>query len=78
MSSPDSSSKTSTTARVPAEDMVVNYFIVSNDIERSRRFYVDILGGKVVFSGVPTVVELANSRGLPERPTPARACPTSV
>jgi catechol 2,3-dioxygenase-like lactoylglutathione lyase family enzyme len=41
--------------------MVVNYFIVSNDIERSRRFYADILGGKVVFSGVPTVVALANS-----------------
>ena len=61
MSSPDPSSETSTTPRAPAEDMVVNYFIVSNDIERSRRFYADILGGKVVFSGVPTVVALANS-----------------
>jgi catechol 2,3-dioxygenase-like lactoylglutathione lyase family enzyme len=61
MSSPDPSSETSTAPRGPAEDMVVNYFIVSNDIERSRHFYADILGGKVVFSGVPTVVALANS-----------------
>jgi catechol 2,3-dioxygenase-like lactoylglutathione lyase family enzyme len=61
MSSLDPSSETSTTPRPPAEDLVVNYFIVSNDIERSRRFYADILGGKVIFSGVPTVVALANS-----------------
>jgi catechol 2,3-dioxygenase-like lactoylglutathione lyase family enzyme len=59
--SPDPSSETSTTPRAPTEDMVVNYFIVSNDIERSRRFYAEILGGKVVFAGVPTVVALANS-----------------
>jgi catechol 2,3-dioxygenase-like lactoylglutathione lyase family enzyme len=61
MSSPDPSSETSTTPRAPAEDMVVNYFIVSNDIDRSRHFYADILGGTVIFSGVPTVVALANS-----------------
>ena len=61
MSSPDPSSETSTAPRATAGDMVVNYFIVSNDIERSRRFYADILGGKVVFSGAPTVVALANS-----------------
>jgi catechol 2,3-dioxygenase-like lactoylglutathione lyase family enzyme len=61
MSRSDPRSETSTTPRAPAEDMVVNYFIVSSDIERSRRFYADILGGKVIFSGVPTVVALANS-----------------
>jgi len=61
MSSTDSSSETSTGPRAPTENMVVNYFIVSNDIERSRRFYADILGGEVVFSGTPTVVALANS-----------------
>ena len=61
MSSPDSSSDTSTTPRASAEAMVVNYFIVSNDIDRSRHFYADILGGTVIFSGVPTVVALANS-----------------
>ena len=61
MSSPDPSSEASTTPSASAQDMVVNYFIVSNDIERSRHFYADILGGTVVFSGVPTVVALANS-----------------
>jgi catechol 2,3-dioxygenase-like lactoylglutathione lyase family enzyme len=61
MSSPDPSSETSTMPPAHTENMVVNYFIVSNDIERFRRFYADILGGKVVFSGVPTVVALANS-----------------
>ena len=62
MSSPDPSSETATTPRAPAENMVVNYFIVSNDIERSRRFYADILGGEVVFSGVPTVVASPTAR----------------
>jgi catechol 2,3-dioxygenase-like lactoylglutathione lyase family enzyme len=30
---------------------VLTHFIVSDDVERSRRFYTDVLGGKVVFSG---------------------------
>jgi len=41
--------------------MVLAHFIVSDDVERSRRFYTDVLGGRVVFSGEPTYVELANS-----------------
>jgi len=47
-----------------AEEIVLTHFIVANDIERSRRFYTDVLGGKVVFSGPggePTNVALANS-----------------
>ncbi len=35
----------------PAEGIVVAHFIVSDDVERSRRFYTDVLGGKVAFSG---------------------------
>ena len=45
----------------PAEHFVLAHFIVSDDVERSRRFYTDVLGGRVVFSGEPTYVELANS-----------------
>ena len=47
----------------PAEDVVLTHFIVSDDVERSRRFYTDVLGGKVAFSapGGPTNVALANS-----------------
>src|SRR6202451_4047433 len=41
--------------------MVVCYFIVSDDIERSRRFYTDVLGGRVVFGPEPTNIALANS-----------------
>jgi catechol 2,3-dioxygenase-like lactoylglutathione lyase family enzyme len=47
------------------EQMVVAHFIVSDDVERSRRFYTDVLGGKTVISGEAnddvTYVALANS-----------------
>src|SRR5258707_15335818 len=32
------------------EEMVVAHFIVSDDVERSRRFYTEVLGGKTVIS----------------------------
>jgi catechol 2,3-dioxygenase-like lactoylglutathione lyase family enzyme len=49
--------------RAPAapEGILLGYFIVSDDVERSRRFYTEVLGGRVLFSGTPTVVALANS-----------------
>jgi catechol 2,3-dioxygenase-like lactoylglutathione lyase family enzyme len=45
----------------PTEDIVLTYFIVSRDVERSRRFYTDVLGGETVLEGEPTVVALANA-----------------
>ena len=30
------------------QEMVVAHFIVSDDVERSRRFYTDVLGGETV------------------------------
>jgi catechol 2,3-dioxygenase-like lactoylglutathione lyase family enzyme len=50
-------------AEVPPslEDIVLAHFIVSADVERSTRFYSEVLGGKVVFSGEPTYVALSNS-----------------
>jgi catechol 2,3-dioxygenase-like lactoylglutathione lyase family enzyme len=45
----------------PEEGIVLTHFIVSADVERSRRFYTDVLGGEMVRSGEPTYVELANS-----------------
>ena len=45
----------------PAERMVVCHFIVSDDVERSRRFYTEVLGGRVAFPGDPVNVALANS-----------------
>src|SRR3954466_4004081 len=47
------------------DQMVLAHFIVSDDVERSRRFYTDVLGGKTVISGEAddevTYVALANS-----------------
>jgi catechol 2,3-dioxygenase-like lactoylglutathione lyase family enzyme len=44
----------------PKEGLVLTHFIVSDDVERSRRFYTDVLGGKTVLEGEPTIVALAN------------------
>ena len=41
--------------------MVLCHFIVSDDVERSRRFYTEVLGGRVAFPGDPVNVALANS-----------------
>jgi catechol 2,3-dioxygenase-like lactoylglutathione lyase family enzyme len=46
---------------VPKSGILLTHFIVSNDIERSRRFYTEILGGQVVREGEPTMVALANA-----------------
>jgi catechol 2,3-dioxygenase-like lactoylglutathione lyase family enzyme len=47
------------------QQMVLAHFIVSADVERSRRFYTDVLGGKTVVGGEGddevTYVALANS-----------------
>jgi catechol 2,3-dioxygenase-like lactoylglutathione lyase family enzyme len=49
--------------RWPAEGIVLAHFIVSNDVERSRHFYTDVLGGRLAFSGPGglTYVQLSNS-----------------
>ena len=45
----------------PDEGILLAHFIVSDDVERSRRFYTEVLGGNVAFSGEVTYVALANS-----------------
>jgi catechol 2,3-dioxygenase-like lactoylglutathione lyase family enzyme len=45
----------------PTEGIVLTHFIVTADVERSRRFYADVLGGEVLLSGEPTIIALANS-----------------
>jgi catechol 2,3-dioxygenase-like lactoylglutathione lyase family enzyme len=46
----------------PDAGMVLCHFIVSNDVERSCRFYTEVLGGKLIFShGDLRNVALANS-----------------
>ncbi len=45
---------------IPREGIVLTHFIVSDDVERSRRFYTDVLGGETVLEGAPAIVALAN------------------
>src|SRR5919197_1192975 len=46
---------------IPSDGILLTHFIVSSDVERSRRFYTDVLGGEAVLDGEPTIVALANS-----------------
>jgi catechol 2,3-dioxygenase-like lactoylglutathione lyase family enzyme len=70
MGSTDLSTEASAGRPSPAEEMVLAHFIVSDDVERSRRFYTEVLGGRTVVSGETlggemvdnvTYVALANS-----------------
>jgi catechol 2,3-dioxygenase-like lactoylglutathione lyase family enzyme len=44
----------------PTEGILLTHFIVSDDVERSRRFYTEVLGGETVREGEPSMVALAN------------------
>ena len=44
----------------PAKGLAITHFIVSSDVERSRRFYVEVLGGEAVLEGELSIVALAN------------------
>jgi catechol 2,3-dioxygenase-like lactoylglutathione lyase family enzyme len=50
-------------AEFPAPDqgIALTHFVVSDDVERSRHFYADVLGGETVMAGEPSIVALANS-----------------
>jgi len=48
----------------PEEEILLTHFIVSDDVERSSRFYTEVLGGTVAFRGTdtgPVNVKLSNS-----------------
>ncbi len=45
----------------PAYEIAVAQFITVADVERSRRFYTEVLGGKTVISGEPSYVAFANT-----------------
>ena len=44
----------------PTQGIVLAHFIVSDDVDRSRRFYTEVLGGQAVTTGEPSYVALAN------------------
>lgn len=48
----------------PTEGIAITHFIVSSDVERSRRFYSEVLGGEPVLEGeFFSIVALAKSVG---------------
>ena len=47
--------------RLTCNQIALTHFIVSADVERTPRFYTEVLGGKTVTSGEPCYVALANS-----------------
>jgi predicted enzyme related to lactoylglutathione lyase len=50
---------------IPETGLLLTHFIVSDDVQRSRRFYTEVLGGETLMdgepAGTPAVVQLANS-----------------
>lgn len=46
---------------IPASGVLVTRFLVSADVERSARFYRDVLGGEAVRTWEPSIAALANS-----------------
>ena len=45
----------------PQDGIVLTHFVVASDVDRSRAFYADVLGGEVVLAGQPSIVALGNS-----------------
>ena len=45
----------------PREEMVLTHFLTVEDLDRSRAFYADVLGGQVVLERDPCVIKLANT-----------------
>jgi lactoylglutathione lyase len=54
-------SKTPEYSLPPTEGYVVTHFFTVADVNRSSEFYVHVLGGTVVRSGEPTIIQVANS-----------------
>jgi catechol 2,3-dioxygenase-like lactoylglutathione lyase family enzyme len=42
-------------------EIALTHFIVADDVERSRRFYTEVLGGRTIRGGEPAYVALANT-----------------
>lgn len=45
----------------PAEDLLLTHFLTVSDVPRSRAFYADVLGGRVVLDENPCIIKVANS-----------------
>lgn len=48
-------------APIPSKGFLVTHFLTAKDQEKSKAFYVGILGGKIVNLENPSVIKLSNS-----------------
>ena len=46
---------------MPKEGFVLTHFLTVDDIKQSAEFYLRIFGGKVIRSGEPTIIQIANT-----------------
>src|SRR5215470_4451116 len=42
-------------------DVAVTHLLIVRDVDRSRRFYADVLGAQVLMEGIPTILRVHNS-----------------
>ena len=45
----------------PKQGFVLTHFLTVADVNRSGEFYTRIFGGKIIRTGEPTIIEIANS-----------------
>ncbi len=45
----------------PSEGFVLTHYLTASDVDRSRDFYADVLGGRVVLERDPAMIKLANA-----------------
>ena len=46
---------------LPPDGLIVSHLLIVRDVARSRRFYVDVLGAKLVLEGPPSMLRFHNS-----------------
>jgi catechol 2,3-dioxygenase-like lactoylglutathione lyase family enzyme len=46
---------------IPTDGVLLAHSLVAGDLARSREFYADVLGARVIMEGEPTILKLANS-----------------
>lgn len=46
---------------IPRDGVAVTHLLIVRDVDRSRQFYVDVLGAKVLMEGVPTILRFYNT-----------------
>lgn len=46
---------------IPRDGVVVTHLLIVRDVDRSRQFYADVLGAKVLMEGVPTIPRFYNT-----------------